>query len=150
MATPNTTFVSGAILTATQQNNLAWGTVGNATKSADQNVTTLADVSGLSVAFTAVASRVYLVTVMLNLYSAAGASCGVYLTDGTTTFQESIGTIAAGYQQTRSFSTYVTGLTAGSKTLKIQADASASTTIYGTSIRASLAAKMTVIDIGAA
>jgi hypothetical protein len=150
MATPNTTFVSGAILTATQQNNLAWGQVGTATKTSDQTFTSRTDMAGLTATFTAVANRVYQVTVFANMFSTGGADIGVYITDGTTDYAESIGTVPAGHQQTRTFTTQITGLTAGSKTIKVQAGASASSIMYGTGIRASIASKMIIADIGAA
>ena len=64
MATPNTTFVSGSILTATQVNNLAWGNVGYASvTSALAGVTGgPSDLAGMSVTFTAVANRIYKAT----------------------------------------------------------------------------------------
>jgi len=152
MATPNTTFVSGAILTATQQNNLAWGQVGLATKTTDQTFTTRADMAGLTATFTAVANRVYEVTVFANLFAGSGsaADAGIYITDGTTDYAESIGSIPIGAQQTRTFTTQITGLTAGSKTIKVAAAAGAGITMYGTGIRASIASKMIIKDIGAA
>lgn len=151
MATPNTTFVSGAILTATQQNNLAWGSVGTALKSTDQTFTTRADMAGLSITFTAVANRIYQVTFVGNIFATAGADVTLYLTDGTTDFHESLGSIltTAPYE-TRSFVVSLTTLTAGTKTLKIAGAANTSTIMYGTGIRASIGAKMAVNDIGAA
>jgi hypothetical protein len=151
MATPNTTFVSGAILTATQQNNLAWGQVGTATKSTDQNVTTKADLAGLSVTFTAVANRVYEVSVTQNIFANVGVSnADLFVTDGTTDFAESLGTIPLNHYETRTIVTAITGLTAGTKTIKVQAQATASTVFYGTGIRASIAGRMIIKDIGAA
>jgi len=151
MATPNTTFVSGAILTATQQNNLAWGQLGTGLKSTDQVFTTRADLAGLSVSFTAVVNRVYQVTFVSNLFCAAGSDVTLYLTDGTTDFHESLGSIlATSPYQTRAFTVSISGLTAGTKTIKMAGASGSSCTMYGTTIRASIGAKMTVIDIGAA
>ena len=146
----NTTFVSGAVLTAAQMNNLPWGQVGLATKTTDQNVTTKADLAGLSVTFTAVAGRVYEVsftsTILANI---ASTDVLVYITDGTTTYSESFGTVVLNAYQTRCVVVQVTGLTAGSKTIKVQGEAASSVIFYGTGIRASLAGKMIVKDIGA-
>jgi hypothetical protein len=146
----NTTFTSGAILTAAQMNNLPWGVVGYAVKTTDQTVTTEADVSGLTVTWTAVAGRVYKFSATLNVFSTAGSDTAVYLNDNSSNVKESLGTIAANAQQTRTFIWYVTGITAGSKTYKLKAAGSNATIVYGSSIRASIASQFIVEDMGAA
>jgi hypothetical protein len=147
----NTTFVSGAILTASQMNNLPWGQVGLATKTTDQAVTTKDDLAGLSVTFTAVAGRVYEASLSINIFANTGLTdASVFITDGTTDYMESLGSVALNQYQTRTLVVQITGLTAGSKTIKAQASSSVSAQFYGTGIRASIAGKMIVKDIGAA
>jgi len=61
MASPNTTFVSGAILTATQQNNLPFGRVAapiNITTN-QTGITAQVDITGATITFTAIAGRLY-------------------------------------------------------------------------------------------
>ncbi|NBN88689.1 MAG: hypothetical protein EBV32_06340 [Proteobacteria bacterium] len=60
---PNTDFTSGAVLTADQMNRLPRGVMARGVSSADYTLTTtLAQATGMSVTFTAVANRYYLVT----------------------------------------------------------------------------------------
>jgi len=60
---PNTTFVSGAILTAAQQNAFGFGIVGRAVSSTDYTLTTSSVIAtGMTVTFTAIANRFYKVT----------------------------------------------------------------------------------------
>jgi hypothetical protein len=61
MASPNSTFTSGAILTAAQMNNLPFGRVAtpvNITTS-QGSITSLVDVTGATLTFTGVANRLY-------------------------------------------------------------------------------------------
>ena len=60
---PNTDFTSGAVLTADQMNRLPRGVMARAVSSTDYTLTTtLVQATGMSVTFTAVANRYYLVT----------------------------------------------------------------------------------------
>ena len=60
---PNTTFVSGAILTAAQQNAFGFGAVALATSTTNYALTTSNVIAtGMTVTFTAIASRNYKVT----------------------------------------------------------------------------------------
>ena len=60
---PNTDFTSGSVLTAAQQNRFPRGIVGDASTNTAYNLTgTAADVTGMSVTFTAAADRLYLAT----------------------------------------------------------------------------------------
>jgi hypothetical protein len=146
----NTTFVSGAILTAAQMNNLPWGVVGYASKATGQVVTTEADIASLSVTWTAVAGRVYKFTAQLNQQSATGGDVTIYLNDGSTNVSEAIGKLAATDRQSNGFTFYITGITAGSKTYKLRYTAANATTIFGADVRASLASQFIVEDMGAA
>ena len=135
----------------TRPANMPWGQVGYATKTTDQTFTTRTDMAGLSLTFTAAANRIYQTTFSGNLFVSAGADTTVFLTDGTTDYYEALGSIlsTAPYQN-RSFITYITGLSAGTKTLKIQAVAGSSAIMYGTGIRSSIAARLIIQDIGPA
>ena len=60
---PNTTFVSGTVLTAAQQNRFPFGVVARATSNTDYTLTTsVAIATGMSVTFTAIADRYYKIT----------------------------------------------------------------------------------------
>jgi hypothetical protein len=62
--TPNVDFVSGAILTAAQQNQFPRGAMGQVTRTSGGTVltTTVGDITGLSITFTAVTGRLYKAT----------------------------------------------------------------------------------------
>ena len=81
----NTTFTSGAILTAAQMNNLPWGIVratagGTSSSGYVLNTTTGVaitaaggDVTGMTVSWSALSTRIYKITLTLNdIYSGAG------------------------------------------------------------------------------
>jgi hypothetical protein len=146
----NTTFVSGAILTAAQMNNLPWGQVGYATKASDQAISTEADIASLSVTWTAVAGRVYKFTAQLNQSTVIATDTTIYLNNGTSNIAEAIGQLAAGARNSGAVVFYVTGITAGSKTYKLRYAAANAVTIYGATVRATLASQFIVEDIGAA
>ena len=60
---PNTTFVSGAVLTAAQQNAFGFGVVALASSSTSYTLTTSDTLAtGMTVTFTAIASRNYKIT----------------------------------------------------------------------------------------
>lgn len=60
---PNTTFVSGAILTAAQMNALPWGITALATSTTTYTLTTTETIAtGMTLSFTAVANRYYRIT----------------------------------------------------------------------------------------
>lgn len=65
--TPNTTFSSGAILTAAQMNRLPWGIMGYASATANQTgITTETNITSLSVTFTADSTRIYRTTLYIG------------------------------------------------------------------------------------
>jgi len=148
MPNPNTTFTAGAILTAAQQNRLPWGVVGYVQKASNQTITTEADLSGLSISWTAVAGRVYKFTACLNLFSTSASEVTIFLNDGSTNIKESLGTNGAGEVQTRTVVYYVTGITAGLKTYKLRGSGTSSTIVYGETFRASIASQFIVEDMG--
>jgi hypothetical protein len=147
----NTTFTSGAILTAAQMNNLPWGVVGYATKTTTQTaITTEADLSGLSITWTATAGRVYKFTAHINLTCALGGDYTLFINDGSNNIIEAIGKSATSDRQSNNLEVYVTGITAGSKTYKLRFTAANDTTVFGSSTRASIASQFFIEDVGAA
>ena len=124
MAT-NTTFVSGAVLTAAQMNALPWGTVGKVTRSTgDVTINTLADITGMTLTFTAVANRVYKATWLVNgnKNAASRDSTNVYFTTGANAIVGNISLITMGSTNVGlnfSASCYFT-VAAGSVTYKLR------------------------------
>ena len=120
---PNVTFVSGAILTAAQQNAFGFGVVALATSTtASQGGIggTATDLTGMSVTWTAIASRYYKVTYHIYAYPTTTNACfSVNLQQGATLKQISItngGVTAVG---TTCNGIYVSTFSAGSTTLKL-------------------------------
>ena len=156
--TPNTDFVSGAILTAQQQNNFPRGVMATASSSTNYTLTTSVAVStGMTVTFTAVANRNYRVTyyepqvqtpstsgsfVALNirLTNAAGTqlTSSVVQTNAATIINETVTTL------------YVGTFTAGSVTLVGCSSASVTTGTPVLTRSATSLAQITVEDIGTA
>ena len=156
--TPNTDFVSGAILTAQQQNNFPRGIMATASSTTSYTLTTSVVIStGMTVTFTAVAGRNYRITyyepqVQSPSVNASQVSCQIRLTNAAGT------QLQAGIVQTTASSTvnetltvtYVGTLTAGSVTIVGTSNAS-TTTGTPTLVRsATLPAQITVEDIGTA
>ena len=73
---PNTTFVSGAILTAAQQNAFGFGIVALASLNTATTVTTTEAVQLTSTTFTAIANRYYKITYIENTLSFTGTLPG--------------------------------------------------------------------------
>jgi hypothetical protein len=81
----NSLFTTGAVLTAAQMNNLPMGVVSRVSTSPAQTVTTVADMTGVTVTFTPKAtSRIYLIIAQLEMYNSQAATIAtVQLTDGS-------------------------------------------------------------------
>jgi hypothetical protein len=124
---PNTDFSSGAVLTAAQQNRFPRGVMGAVYRTAGDYTmsTTVGDVTGMSITFTAVASRTYKASWTISGYkSTTNGWAAVYLTNSANTIFGSVYNTAlisgVGYFNLSGF-TYFTNLTAGSQTLKLRA-----------------------------
>ena len=133
---PNVDFVSGAVLTAQQQNNFPRGVMAYFVSTANSSIGAYtADIAGTSVTFTAVANRLYRAT-FAGDYSqtTANAVAGFYLTDGSNVVQNNVAnsiSVANGFS-TASL-TFLFTTTAGSTTRKMRCDLSSGTgTIRGT------------------
>jgi len=129
---PNTDFSTGQVLTASQQNNFPRGVMGYAKSTADASIgSTTADVSGMSVTFTAVANRLYRATFECFYSVNAPSQNQFFITDGSNNMVDQI------YQDSNLLFCpmsliYIFTTTAGSKTYKVRATTSTGTmTIYG-------------------
>ena len=134
----NTTFVSGAILTAAQMNNLPWGIVdataggtsgrGYVTRTSGDfsMTTTLADVTGQTVTFTPVTGRLYKVSFSAYISNVGTTQTAqIQIADGSNVWkQTALVYLPASTQQTVHTSVILTGLS-GSTTLKMRAKVSA-------------------------
>jgi hypothetical protein len=146
----NTTFVAGNVLTAAQMNNLPFGSAGYATNtSLSQTVTTLTDITSLSVTFTAVANRIYKVEGWVYLATTEGTNvAGTYIRNGATTLQVSAYNLQIANVAYSTYVCYVGTFTAGSTTLKLSAQRQAGSGTVTASAAATNPAQFLVTDIG--
>lgn len=112
--------------------NIPWGRIGSATVNADQSaISTLIDVAGLTVPWTAVANRRYKVSIKCAMTaSVAGNHMILLITDGANVVKDTFGmpaAIADGSGHCISGSYEETIVTAGSTTRKARAQAGAGT-----------------------
>lgn len=123
MASPNTTFVAGNILTAAQMNNLPFGLIARISTTPAQTVTTVADMTGVSITWTPPSSsRVYLIIANLELFNQnSGSLADLQIADGSNVSKQtnSLYIPLAGTQTMVMFSVVETGLS-GSTTRKIR------------------------------
>ena len=88
MASPNTTFTSGAVLTAAQMNNLPFGLMGTPKRitAAQNTITTVVDITNATLAFTGIANRWYKATYSANgTVTTGGSTFRFLLTDSSNT-----------------------------------------------------------------
>lgn len=120
--TPNTTFVSGAILTAAQQNAFGFSAMALATTTSGSQagVTTAVDITGMSVTFTALASRNYKVSFFVyGVPTVTNACFSVNLVQTSTVKQVAISNGGVATVGTTLHGLYVGTFSAGSVTLKL-------------------------------
>lgn len=132
---PNDAFSSGQVLTAQECNNFPFGVVGLVQKvSGNFTVTTtISDVTGMSVAFTALANRLYKFSVLCTgLKNTSATWTGIYLTNsGNGIYAQVYATPAsAGQYYNLSFPCYLSGFTPGSITVKLRAQCSTDTSTF--------------------
>jgi hypothetical protein len=148
----NTTFVAGNILTAAQMNNLPFGVVGKAENtSLSQSVTTLTDLTSLSVTFTGVAGRLYRVEGRCLLRSTEGTNPGTLMVrNGSNTILQLhiIDCEIANIDYSAYVSSYLTAT--GSTTLKLSAQRQAGSGTFTASGGGTFPAQILVTDIGLA
>jgi hypothetical protein len=127
---PNTTFTAGAVLTADEANRFPRGVMGAVYRTAgDLTVTTtLADLTGMTVTFTAEASRTYKATwTVTGSKDTANGWVGAFLANSSNTifgavYQTGFIVSSAGYVNLSGI-TYFSNLAATSQTLKLRAQA---------------------------
>jgi hypothetical protein len=123
---PNTTFTSGAILTAAQMNRLPWGIVGYADRTSAVTVNTgTFDITGCTLTFTANSTRYYRITAATLMNSNHGASQDIdfrIAVDGTAQrlFANTLFANPGPGDRMQFCVSYITTLTAGSRTIKLQ------------------------------
>jgi hypothetical protein len=159
----NTTFTSGAILTAAQMNNLPWGIVaatagGTSGSGYVRNTTTavsipiaITDVSGMTISWTAISSRIYKITLTLSdITSGAGFNPFVLdITDGSNVVKyEARRLFPAGDTSTMTVSYVETGLS-GTILRKVRTTGVTNTGTFNTNGASSLSV-FVIEDIGAA
>lgn len=158
----NTTFTSGAILTAAQMNNLPWGIVaatagGTSGSGYIRNTTSgvsipiaATDISGMTISWTAIATRIYKITVTLSdVVSGAGFSpLLVEVTDATpTTKYQARFTMPAAQTNNITFSYVETGIS-GTILRKVRTTGVTNTGTFNTNAAAALST-FVIEDIGA-
>ena len=125
---PNTTFVSGAVYTATQANNFGFGYVGYINKTSNYALTaTNTLIPTMTITFTAVANRIYRAHFhgLVTKSTAAGETyTSIYKTVGATTTglaESSVYSSTSTATDTHSVTAIITGLAAGSTTIFVMA-----------------------------
>ena len=119
---PNTTFVSGAILTAAQQNAFGFSTVAmtKTTTMSQSGVTTAVDLTGATVTWTALANRNYKVTWQTYATCTVANSPGtVNLNEGATILQYATTNLVSSGAGATINGLYIGTFSAGSHTLKL-------------------------------
>jgi hypothetical protein len=131
---PNTDFTSGQILTATQQNNFPRGVMQYVinTTTNPTVTTTKADVTGMTVTWTAVANRLYRLNFEGMIGNNNASQNQFFFADASNVdVDNTYHDVGAGQFASLSFQ-YLFTTTAGSKTLKLRAQSSSGTlTFYG-------------------
>lgn len=144
----NTTFTS-SVLTSGQMNNLPFGIVGVATSTTSTlNISTVTDLAGLTLTFTAIANRQYMATLMVQPYGTAGNSGDTFFNlDGTDRVTVRQGFAATNVIQTQ-MGQYFFTTTAGSHTLKLRMVKSTANNVnnYGD---ANFVSTLAIYDLGA-
>jgi hypothetical protein len=129
---PNTNFSAGQILTATNANQWPRGIMGQVVRTAGDITlgTVEADLTGMSITFTAEANRTYKVTVhgQAGKTTAAG-NIRVYVKNGATYLLGNITTFAVDTGAAMIICGVITGLSAGSQTIKLTGSAAANASI---------------------
>ena len=121
--TINTTFTSGAILTAAQMNNLPFGSAGyvSLTSLLQTGISAVTDITGATITFTAIASRPYLIVHHgYHNTTANNVTVGVLVKEGATTLEQTYSASLVGNVGVTVTGLAVRTFTAGSHTIKLQ------------------------------
>jgi hypothetical protein len=131
--------------------NTSWGYLTQATKSVTQSVTTEADLSGLSITWTAVANRKYRITVFFSGAGLTGSGVtSVYITDSSNNKLSEFICYSVNGEYLSGTSTVIVSPSAGSVTYKARAFSNQGFNFYSTAVRTELAPFINVEDIGPA
>jgi hypothetical protein len=151
---PNDTFTSGQVLTAAECNNFPFGIVGltTSTSLSQGGVTTIVDITGMSVTFTAIADRNYKISAFMYAYpSVTNACASLSIRQGATTLQTIITNLGVSGVGATMTGYVVKTFTAGSTTLKLSgALTSGSTGTILFNAAATLPVSILVEDLGPA
>lgn len=110
--------------------NTAWGTLGRVSLTSlnQTGITTITDITGASITFTAVANRLYKVWAHgYHNTSAANVTVNQVLREGSTTLQQSLASSVIATSGTFCQTIYVSTFSAGSHTLKVSCTLSSGT-----------------------
>jgi len=151
MASPNTTFTTGQVLTSAQANNFPFGLMGFAenTSLAQTGVTTVADITGLTVTFTGIAGRRYRVDGFLLLQSTVSAdTVNLLIRNGAgTSLQQAIYALPSNASAYMCAVSLVMAAT-GSTTVKLSFQRQAGTGTMTANGGSTFPAQIVVTDIG--
>ena len=151
MASPNSTFTTGAILTAAQMNNLPWGLMGYAENLslAQTGITTVTDITSLTVTFTGVAGRRYRVDGYLLLQSTVNNDAvNLIIRNGSnTTLQQAIYALPSAASAYFCVVSLVMAVT-GSNTVKLSIQRQSGTGTMTANGATTYPAQIVVTDIG--
>jgi hypothetical protein len=150
---PNTTFVSGAILTAAQQNAFGFSTVALAASTTLNmaGVTTVVDLTGMSVTFTAIANRNYKISGYTYIVpTVTDVTAYFKIKQGATVLQTCIAKVGTATVGSTVSTFVVKTFTAGSVTLKLTGELGAGSGSLTFFADGTLPTTLLVEDIGPA
>jgi len=151
MASPNTTFSTAQILTSAQANNFPFGLVGFVENQslAQTGITTVVDITGLTLTFTGVAGRRYRVDGFLLLQSTVSAdTVNLIIRNGAgTSLQQAIYPLPLSSNAYMCISSLVLAAT-GSTTIKLSVQRQAGTGTITANGGGSFPAQLVITDIG--
>jgi len=152
---PNTTFVTGAILTAAQMNALPFGVVGTQTLTTNFATTapnTTAQASGMTLTFTEISGRIYRITAYTNLYPSGGLQAITFrlLRNSVQVrkFDISSAVLDTGFSFPQAFTFIYTSAASGSVTFSTTINAYANNTVVNDYGDATYFRQFTIEDIG--
>lgn len=145
------TFVAGEVLTATNLNDLTSGRVSSVSVTSSQgSITTITDLTSLTITFTAIASRYYEIRGMVMVQSTVAADrVEVAITDGSNTYVSAASILTSTANVDQSLNVF--GLVspgAGSVTYKLRALRVSGTGTVTMSASATRPALFLIKDIG--
>lgn len=148
---PSSVFTANQILTTDEMNSLPFGGVATASTGTTQTgITTIADLTGLSVTFTALALRRYLILAQVNFrqISASGLVIVQIVRGTSTVLNSALMNLSAASEYGTLSCMYAEVPGAGSTTYKLRASTSAGTLTINPNGSSDYLSTIRVIDIG--